>query len=167
MCASIYGSNEHLTAKDLKSHESILLMRVLKPERRRDRKPFTLFFQFVFPSSFPTLLPPFSLLLSSVSISARKFLCSRSTYNLRFGPFCRFHVSLLSFFPFFRPASRHQVAVNCTIISSSQMHFASLLHSDKLNILSKHFFQERRHLMFCFHGFTNLTSDCTNSRLSR
>lgn len=66
--------------------------------------------------------------------------------------------------PFLRPKSRRQVVVNRTIISSSQMHFAPLLHSDKLNIPSKHFFQERRHLMFCFHGSANLMSGPLDSQ---
>lgn len=149
MCVSIYVCNEHLTAKDLKSHESILLMRVLEPERGGIENLSPCSFNLSCPPPFPPSYLPFPSFPPSSCLSSHCFYCSRPTSSL-----------LLSlFFPFLRPASRHQVVVNRAIISSSQMHFASLLHSDKLNIPSKHFFQERRHLVLCFHTSTNLTSD--------
>lgn len=116
-------------------------------------------FNLPFPPPFPPSCLLFSLLLLflSLSHSAHMFLCSR----FHLAPFCCFHSSLP---PFLRPTSRRQVVVNRTIISSSQMHFAPLLHSDKLNIPSKHFFQGRRHLMFCFHGSANLTSGPLDSQ---
>lgn len=162
MCVSAYVCVcvEHLTAKDLKSHESILLMRVLELREEGQK------------ASHPVLSICLSLLLShllpssSSSLSPYAFLLSfhlpfvvRTILLLSLLP-----LSLSPFPPFLRPTSRRQVVANRTIIPSSQMHFAPLLHSDKLNIPSKHFFQDRRHLMFCLYGSANLTSGPLDSQ---
>lgn len=129
MCVSACVCDEHLTAKDLRSHESILLMRVLELWEE-GYKPLTLFFQFVFPS-FPTFffLPHSLPLPLSGPHGFTPFWCFHSSLSLSL----RFSL----FPPLLEPTSRCQEVVTHTTISSSQMHFAPLLHYRKLNIPSK------------------------------
>lgn len=96
-------------------------------------------FNLSFPPPFPLFSSPFCLLLSlslSLSLSVHMHLCSQSP-SLHFVAFTPPSLFSLLSLHFSNPQSRRQVVVNHTIISSSQMHFAPLLHSDKLNILSK------------------------------
>lgn len=95
-------------------------------------------FNLSFPPPFPLLFLPFlpPPLPPSVSLSVHMHLCSHSP-SLHFVAFTPPSLFSLLSLHFLNPQSRRQVVVNHTIISSSQMHFAPLLHSDKLNILSK------------------------------